>query len=573
MRKILAYVNTYKVSLWIGLSLMIVELIVELAQPLIMAKIIDDGILENDFDAVAIWGGILLGMSLLAFASGVINSFFSANVSQGVGYDLRRDLFKRVQAFTSENFQAFSVPSLLTRVTNDVTQIQNLIFMSMRIALRAPLFIIGGLIMAFTVHVGLAMVLLFTVPFILLFLSWVLLKGVVFFRKVQEKLDGVNTVIRENLANIRLIKGFHRGNYEEKRFTDKNVSLRQDNKKALWLMELAMPIVMVLMNAVILLLLWLGAGELRVDGAQPGEVVAIINYATRMLFTFSVFTFLIMTFSRGKASATRIFDVLETEAVAFNKEASRPELKGGVQFKGVSFDYPEKEATALKQVSFTVEPGQTIGLLGETGAGKTTLLHLIPRLLMHKEGSIVMDGTPIEAIDIEHLRNGISLVPQDVHLFSGTISENIRWGKQDATDEEVIQAAKDAQIHHFVKSLPEGYQTRLGQKGVTFSGGQKQRLSIARALIRKPKLLILDDSTSALDAHTETKLLKTLKQHRCTVFIVAQKISTLREADQILLLHKGELVASGTHEELLETSAEYNGIYQSQQRERVMGNG
>ncbi|MBM7552035.1 ABC transporter ATP-binding protein [Thalassobacillus pellis] len=571
MKRVFSYAYTYKTSMWIGLFLMIVELIVELVQPLFMAKIIDDGIMQEDFRTVAVWGGVLLGISFIAFAAGVINSYFSANVSQGAGYDMRSDLFRKVQYFTNNNFLSFSTPSLITRMTNDVTQIQNLIFMSMRIALRAPLFIIGGLVMAFTVHKQLAMILLVSVPVILLFLFWILTKGVKLFRRVQTKLDRANTVIRENLSGIRLIKGFNRGKYEEGRFRNVNNSLMDVNKRALWLMELAMPVVMLGMNIIILIILWFGAMELDTGGAKAGEVVAIINYATKMMFTFSVFTFLIMTFSRGKASATRIGEVLDAPAQEFlEKKGEVLAIKGALTFEGVGFIYPGVKEADLHDVTFQAEAGDVIGILGETGSGKSTLLHLIPRLHVRSSGKIYIDGKPIEAYDPVSLRKQISLIPQENHLFSGSVGENIRWGKEDATMEAVEEAARQAQIHDFIMSLPDGYDTKLGQKGVSFSGGQKQRLAIARALIRNPKILILDDSTSALDAHTEDKLMQTLKQQDCTIILVAQKISSLKESDQILLMHEGTVIARGTHQHLLNHNDYYQKVYQSQQREEAI---
>ncbi|MCP3027333.1 ABC transporter ATP-binding protein [Halobacillus sp. A5] len=567
MKKVFSYATAYKASAIIALLLMLLELTVELIQPLLMAHIIDEGIMKEDYTVVSIYGGVLAGLSLLAFAAGIINSFFAANVSQGVGFDIRRDLFKKVQSFTNDNFQSYSTPNLVTRMTNDVIQIQNLVLMLMRIALRAPLFIIFALVMAFTVNVTLAFILVAAVPLLGGFLFWVLLKGVKLFKGVQSRLDHVNTVIRENLAGVRLIKGFNRGDYEEERFDKVNNSLMEKNKHALWLMEIAMPIIMLGMNVIILVLLFVGAVQLNIGGAQAGEVVAIINYATRIMFTFSIFSFLIMVFSRGNASANRISQVLEEPVPQFLNAAGRPHfnLSGNVSLKEVSFS--RNEAEVLKGITLDVKAGETIGILGETGSGKTSLLHLLPRLHDKSKGRILFDDVEIDDVNVKSLRQQISLVPQEVHLFSGSVKENIAWGKENAAEGEIIEAAKQAEIHSFITSLPNGYDTMLGQKGVTFSGGQKQRLSIARALVRKPKILILDDSTSALDAHTEARLLKTLKQQNCTIFMVAQKISSLRAADQIIVMHQGELIAEGNHEQLLSLSSYYQQVYKSQQED------
>ncbi|WP_181347524.1 ABC transporter ATP-binding protein [Thalassobacillus sp. CUG 92003] len=571
MLRMFSYIHTYKRAAIIALLLMLIELAVELVQPLFMARIIDDGIMQEDFSVVAKWGGVLIGLSLLAFAAGITNSFFAAHASQGVGHDVRRDLFANVQSFTRANFHNFSTPTLITRMTNDVIQIQNVLFMGLRIALRAPLFIIGGMVMAFIVHATLALLLLIAVPLLLLFLFWILTQGVKLFRLVQHKLDDVNTVIRENLANVRLIKGFNRGHYEASRFERINTYLKEKNKHALWMMEVAMPVVMLGMNAVIVIILWVGAVELNMGSAQAGEIVAVINYATRIMFTFSVFTFLIMTFSRGKASAHRIEAVLQEEGEKEDAPtAVKPPIAGSIQFEDVSFSHFSHQANGLNHITFQAEQGETIGILGETGSGKSSLLHLVPRLLKPTHGRILIDNTDTAEMSMDHLRKNISLVPQEAHLFSGTIEENIGWGKEDAESADIMAAAKMAQIHTFITTLPDGYQTRLGQKGVTLSGGQKQRLSIARALVREPKILMLDDSTSALDAHTEARLLTELNEQQCTVLIVAQKISSLQAADRIIVLHNGEIIAQGAHSTLLKESAYYQKIYHSQQSGEVM---
>lgn len=563
MRHIFSYTFPYKRSAFLALFLMCIELVVELLQPILMAKIIDDGILQEDFTVVSLWGAVLLGLSLLAFAAGVTNSFFAADLSQGVGFDLRRDLFQKVQSFSERHFQHLSTPSLVTRITNDVIQIQNLLFMFVRIGLRAPLFIIFALVMVFTIDVQLALILLASVPMFLLFLFFILMNGVHWFTKVQYKIDRLNTIIRENLAGIRLIKGFNRKSQEEKRFQQVNESLASQNKRALWLMEVAMPVVMFGMNVVILILLFFGAQFLINAGVQPGELVAIINYATRILFTFSVFTFLIMVISRGQASATRIHEVLEQDTYWSGEKGNPIDLSGSVCFADVSF---EREGhPVLENVSFHINARKMVGIIGETGAGKTSLLHLIPRLYEKNAGQLFLDEIEIEKLDVKSVRGQISLVPQEVHLFSGTVRENIGWGRETATLDEIKEAARNAQIHEFITSLPNGYDTEIGQKGIVFSGGQKQRLSIARALVRKPKVLLLDDSTSALDAHTEKRLLETLEGQACTVFIVAQKISSIQKADLILLLHQGEIIAKGTHEELLRDNEYYYNIHQSQQ--------
>lgn len=573
MRKLFPFLKEYRTAVWIALFFTVFELAVELVQPLIMAIIIDDGIVKGDLAVVYGWGGLLLGLSLLAFAGGIINTFYSARASQGVGYEIRKELFTRIQSFSFKHFQFLPTPSLITRLTNDVTQIQTFIFMGLRIALRAPLFILGGIVMAYGVHVGLAHILLISVPILLLITLWLLKKGVFYFQLVQRKLDAVNRVIRENLIGMRLIKAYSRGPFEEKRFIDVNQSLMKDNKKALWIMELTMPILMLGMNVCMVMILWFGSIHLNLGSAQAGEVVAIINYATRIMFSFGVFSFLMMNYSRAKASSSRITEVLNVEIEQPLIKNSQVQgdcgIEGEIEFNAVSFQYSPETDPVLKNINFFIKAGETVGLLGETGSGKTSLFQLIPRLYEVTSGRIFIDGEDITTIPLQLLRKQIGLVPQEAHLFSGTIRENIGWGKEDASLEEIIQAAKEAEIHNFIKGLPEGYDTRIGQRGVNLSGGQKQRLSIARALVRKPSILLLDDSTSALDARTEKSILTTIKRQACTTLIIAQKISSVKSADHILLLHDGKIIGDGTHETLLKENSYYQRIYMSQSKEEA----
>ncbi|QHE54044.1 ABC transporter ATP-binding protein [Pontibacillus sp. HMF3514] len=572
MKAVLTYLRSYKFSFVMAIVLMLVELAVELSQPFLMGVIIDQGILQKDMSAVATWGGLLLGLSLVAFAAGIASSFFAANVSQGVGHDLRRDMYEKIQAFSPIHFQSFPTSSLITRLTNDVTQVQGFLFMGMRIMLRAPLFIIGGMIMAFVVHAQLAGILLMAVPFLFILMFWIMTKGVRLFQKVQKRLDGVNRVIRENLVNMRLVKAYDRGEYERQGFLNVNIPLMKSNKTALRLMETTMPIVMFGMNVALVALLWFGALELRTNGAQEGELVSVLNYGTRMMFSFSVFTFLIMMFSRGRASATRITEVLHQESTSevWKDTSPQKDISGSITFESVSFSYPSSQVPALHDVSFNIGAGEMVGILGETGSGKSSLTQLIPRLYEPTSGTIYIDGQDSSEINIKALRKQVGFVPQEAHLFTGTIRENIAWGKDDATNEEIQRAAEEANIHRFIESLAEGYDTQIGQKGVNLSGGQKQRLSIARALVKKPSVLVLDDSTSALDANTEADILRTLQELKCTVFIIAQKISSVKEADHIIVLRQGSIVDQGNHNALLQNSKMYQRIYESQVQKGVV---
>ncbi|WP_175989583.1 ABC transporter ATP-binding protein [Bacillus sp. Marseille-Q1617] len=551
----------------IAWTLMLVELTVELLNPLFMAKIIDQGIMKEDMDVVLLWGGIMVGMSFLSFVSGVTNSFFAAQTSQGFGYDVRESLYKKIQSFSFASFNKLPSSSLITRMTNDVRQLQNTIFMSLRIMLRAPLLVIGSTIMALIVNAKLALVLIIVIPVLWMFLLWVLKRGWSLFERVQKRLDRVNEVMKENLSGIRLIKAYTRSEYEEKRFHGANEDLKDKTVKALRFMEIIMPLLMLVMNLAILIVLWSGSIEVTGGGAQVGEVVAIVTYATRISSVFSIFSFIITSFSRARASADRVAEVLNTEVDL--KDGDEAELdnkviSGDISFDRVSFQYPETRGRVLQDVSFYVRAGETVSVLGATGSGKSTLFQLIPRLYDTTEGEIKIGGHSIRSITLENLRKAIGYVPQEAVLFSGSVRENLLWGKEEASEEEMIQAAKDAQIHDTIESLKDGYDTALGQKGVNLSGGQKQRLSIARALIRRPKILLLDDSTSALDLKTEAKLLEAIKKYECTIIIITQKISTAMESDTILLLEDGVMIGNGSHKTLLKESPLYQRIYQSQ---------
>ncbi|MCY7783372.1 MULTISPECIES: ABC transporter ATP-binding protein [unclassified Bacillus (in: firmicutes)] len=564
MQKALSFLKPYSLLVGIALILMLTELAVELMQPLLIAKIIDDGILKQDMQRVWTWGAVMIGLTVLSFAAGMLNSFYAAHVSQSFSYDTRKGLFQKIQSFSYSTFGQFSSSSYITRLTNDVTQVQNMIFMSLRFMLRAPLMIAGGIVLSLAVNVKLGLFLLVTIPILIVFLLWVLKKGGALFRSVQKRLDQVNTVMQENLTAIKLIKALLRGSHEVKRFIKANTRLMEKTVSAFQLVEFTMPVLMLMMNLCILLVLWAGAYSIAGGGTQVGDVVAIINYATRITGALSMFPFLIMIFTRAKASGDRIGEVLETEGDEREEGAISDRLAGRIEFQHVSFRYPEMDREALRDVTFSAKPRETIAILGATGSGKSTLFQLIPRLYQPDSGSIYIDEKPIRDFPADGLRKQIGYVPQEVLLFSGTIKENIAWGKENASLNEIMEAAKHALIHETIMKLPNGYDTVLGQRGVNLSGGQKQRISIARALIRKPAILLLDDSTSALDLQTEAKLLEAISTYECTTLIITQKMTTAMKADEILLLEDGELIEKGTHNELLSESQLYKRIYESQ---------
>jgi len=573
MRTMLSFLTKYRFAVTVSIIFMLFELMVELIQPFVISKIIDDGIGANNIDTVMMWGGVLLACTAAAFASGIFSSFYAAYVSQNFGFDIRERLYEKVQSFSFSNFSRFPESSLITRLTNDVMQLQNTVFMGLRIMMRAPLLVVGSIVMAFVVQPKLAVWLVICVPFILVFLMWVLHTGQRLFHEVQQRLDHVNGVIQQNLIGMRLIRVFVRMKHEGKRFAVASEGLMQQTIKVLRLTETTLPIIMLFMNLSIIAVLWFGRAELDVGGATEGQVVAIVNYAMRTTSALSILSMIIVNFSRARASAGRIEEVLLTELDMKEHEASNREIKfngGSVSFEQVTFCYPDTDEAVLQNLSFKANTGDTIAIMGATGSGKTSLMSLIPRLYDAAEGTVFVDGNDVRKIGLGTLRRHIGYVPQEIMLFTGSIADNIRWGKDDATLEEVMEAARIAQIHDTIMKLPAGYETIVGQKGVNLSGGQKQRLTIARALVRRPAILLLDDSTSALDVATESKLLSELKRIECTTFLVTQKISSAAEATTILLLDEGRLLAQGKHDELLASSKLYAQIYDSQFRKGGM---
>lgn len=572
MRTIFAYTKPYKWPIAIALFLMLLELCVELIQPLLIAKIIDDGIIARDETVIWVWGSAMMGLAFVAFFSGVINSYFASHTAQSFAYDLRQALFRQVQAFTMATFLRFPTAGLITRLTSDVTMVQNVLFMGLRIMLRAPLLVVGSLIMAFIVNVQLAFYLVIGAPLLFFFLYFMARKGVDYFSRIQRRLDGVNRMNQENLQAIRLVKAYLRGAYEASRFSKVANLLRTDTVKAMRLMELILPILLLVMNISLMAVLWFGSIEVQERGTQVGELVAVVNYAMRITGAFSMFSFIIIAFSRAKASAERMEEVLLTNEgleIQDTENEGFAQLEGDLRFEQVSFKYPGKEELILDNVSFHVSRGEKLAIMGATGSGKSTLLNLIPRIFETTAGAIFVGGKEVKEWQLKDLRDTIGLVPQQSMLFTGSILENLAWGDHEAHVDQLEEAARKAQIHESIDTFPRKYETRVGQKGVNLSGGQKQRLSIARALVRKPSILILDDSTSALDVKTETALWDALAGEKATMLVVTQKIATARGADCILLLDEGKVVGYGTHDELIEQSVLYRRIAESQSEGEV----
>lgn len=583
MKLTFSYLKKYRVAAIAALVMMLIELAVELSQPLLISKIIDEGIREKDTAVVWLWGGVLVGSAAVAFLAGVLSSFFASHASQGFAFDLRDKLYEKVQSFSYEIFSRFPTSSLITRLTGDVSQLQDTIFMGLRFMTRIPLVVVGSVIMALVVHVKLGLLLTVTLPFLVIFLLWLMRRASVLFRNVQNRLDDVNGVIQENLTGIRLIRVFVRMGHEIGRFATFSGKLMQSTVSALRLTETSTPFIMIIVNAGILAVLWFGRIEISTGDATLGQTVAVINYSLRTMGALSALSWIMVSFSRARASSVRIDEVMSAsegpgelgmaplngmglaQTGSLNQNQNQlPAIEGKVEFQQVGFSYPGSEIKVLEDISFTVQPGERVAIMGATGSGKSSLVTLIPRLYECGSGVIRIDGMKHTEIGIQALRGSIGYVPQEVLLFTGSIRENIAWGNGQAGQEDIEQAAAAAQIHETVAGLPEGYDTRLGQRGVNLSGGQKQRLTIARALVRKPAILILDDSTSALDAVTEGLLLAELKTMSCTTFLITQKISSTVSADLILLLDEGRLIAQGTHTELMDASPLYRKIYQSQ---------
>lgn len=566
MITVFSFLKRYRAAAIVALALMVTELLVELFQPYIMAKMIDEGIQARNTEVVFMWGGILLLCSVLAFAVGILSSFYAAHVSQSFGYDLREKLYGKIQSFSFANFTIFPESSLITRLTNDIIQLQNTVFMGLRIMLRAPLFIVGSVIMAFIVNPTLALWFAGVIPFLAVFLYAVMKRGEKLFRSVQQKLDRVNALMQQNLIGMRLIRVFVRMKHERHRFDKSSGELMDKTVAAFRLTEMTMPVILLVMNAGIIAVLWFGRVQIDMGSASVGEVVAIVNYATRTMGVFSLISMIVVNFSKAKASSERIEEVLLSEVTLKDGDysLSSSRIEGGVSFEKVSFRYPDTEESILHDISFHASPGETLAIMGATGSGKSTLLQLIPRFYDTDEGTVRIDGNKNEKMKLEQLRSAIGYVPQEMVLFSGTVADNIRVGKEDASVEEIMEAAKLAQMHETIMQFPNQYDTIIGQMGVNLSGGQKQRLTIARALVRKPAILLLDDCTSALDVRTEAALLEALKAMRCTTLLVTQKVSSTANADRILLLDDGKLLASGSHEELKRKSDLYMNICLSQ---------
>jgi ATP-binding cassette subfamily B protein len=558
--------------------LMVLEVAMDLMQPRMVQRIVDEGIAQRDMNFVINTGLLMIGLALIGAVGGVGCTVFAMLASQGYGADLRSSLFRKVQSLSFGNLDHLETGRLITRLTNDVNQVQLMIEMLLRIMVRAPMMLIGSLIMAILTSPRLALLLLVLSPLVLVVIGWVITKAFPLFSQVQQRLDQVNEVLQENLAGVRVVKAFVRASYEITRFNSANDELMDETIHAIRVISVTMPAMMMAVNLGVIGTLWFGGLQIAVGTLQLGQLIAFINYLMRTLMSLMFVSMLVMRISRAQASADRIHEVLDTEPTVQNRPKAIADLvpQGRVAFDHVVFSYdgtgqdPVLGDGSTEGISFVAEPGQTVAILGATGSGKSSLVHLIPRFYDVDKGKVSIDGIDVRDIDTATLRRNIGVALQESVLFSGTIRDNIRYGRPEATEEEVIAAAKAAQAHDFIVEFPEGYDSVVGQRGVNLSGGQKQRIAIARALLTKPAVLILDDSTSSVDVETEAKIQEALEEIMTdrTSFVIAQRISTVLTADKILVLDDGHIVAEGTHSELLASSPIYREIYDSQ-----LGNG
>ncbi len=548
----------------------------DLLQPKLMSSIVDDGVLAGDLSHIIRTGLFMLLFALIGWVGGAGCTLFSSKAAVGYGTDLRQELFDHIQTFSFRNLDTFREGSLITRLTSDITQMQTFVQMLLRMFIRSPMLIIGSVIMAFTISVKLAFILILTMPVLFILLYVLIRASYPLFASVQDKLDKVNAVLQENLAGIRVVKAFARANLERSRFKQSNQDYTETAVKAWRIVTLNAPVLSLMLNATIVAVLWFGGYQVVGGSIAAGDLIAFINYVTVVLSSLTSIGMMMMSFSRAKVSAARINEVLHTQPDIQSGKSIVSEgttlshmnrrSSGQVEFRDVSFRYDGEPA--LTGITFTAKAAEKVALLGSTGSGKTSLVQLIPRLYDASQGEVLVNGMNVKQWDLHDLRSRVSIVLQESILFSGSIRDNIGYGKPHATEEEIRQAAQAAAAHEFIMNLKDGYDTELGQRGVNLSGGQKQRISIARALLMQPEVLILDDSTSAVDLRTEASIQKALHtlMKDSTTILIAQRISSVQDADCIYVLEEGRIVASGTHDQLMAYSPLYQSIYDSQQR-------
>lgn len=564
------YFKKYYKMFFLAVGCVMLEVLCDLLQPTLMSIIIDSGISTNDMNMVLKYGFIMIGVSIFGAFIAINRNKFATTVAQDFGAELRLDVFNKIQSFDFDNIDKFERGSLITRLTNDITNIQNFIYGLMRIFVRAPLLAIGCIIMSIRLDFKMSLIVLTIVPIVggLIYLN--LRYGYPYFLKVQRAIDKVNGVIREYLRGVRVVKAFNRFDFEEERFENVNDDLTYKSVASMRFMAVFNPIITLIVNVAIAIIIWSGATRVNLGTIQVGKVVAFTNYMTQLLFALMATSMIFSSLIRAKTSSERINEIFleENNIKEVKNKTYDSSEKGNIKFENVTFSYKGlKGDPIIDDISFSLEKGMTLGIVGSTGSGKTTLVNLIPRFYDSKSGKILIDGIDIRNYTFEELRAKISIVPQKTVLFSGTIKENIKWGKEDATDDEIVEVCKIVDADSFISGFNKGYESIVGQGGSNLSGGQKQRVAIARALIKRPEILILDDSTSALDTDTEYRIRKSLREYSkdMTTILIAQKISSVINADKIIVLDHGKIVGEGTHDELMSNCEVYEDIYKSQQ--------
>lgn len=563
------YSGKYGKAFFLAIFFVMCEALCDLMLPTIMSHIVDVGIAGKNMEYVLLKGGLMLLITALGAVAASARNVISSTVSQKFGAELRLDLYKKIQTLSLDNIDNFDRASLVTRLTNDVTQVQNLMNGLMRIFIKGPFLCIGSLFMAIRLNYNLAMVLAVVVPIVAVLIIMNMRIGFPFFVKVQQALDQVNGVMREYLSGVRVVKAFNRFAYEMDKFDNSNKELQMKSVTAMRIMAIFGPGIMLTVNFGIVAVLWVGGVYVNQGVMQAGHIIAFINYMTQMLFSLLLISMVFNMLVRAKASAERISEVFseENNMKWGNLPIEDTNVKGRIDFEEVCFSYGGTAGQPIiKNMNLTCMPGETVGIIGSTGSGKSSLINLIPRFYDATSGSVKVNGVDVKNIDPKRIREKVAVVPQKTMLFTGTVSDNIKWGKEDATMAEIERAATLAEANDFIIALPEGYQTKVGQGGVNFSGGQKQRVAIARALVRKPEILILDDSTSAVDVVTEERIKKSLKQYAkdLTCLIIAQRIASVMDLDKIVVLDQGRIMGIGQHNELMKTCEIYQEIFYSQ---------
>jgi len=567
--KLLPYMKKYRLYAILTPILMILEVLGDIMLPYLMSLIVDIGIKNKDTQYVIKIGVVMIIATLLSMLFGIISAHFGARAGHGFASEIRKETFKRIQGFSFANLNDFTVSSLVTRLTTDCNIIGRVTMMSLRLAVRAPFMMIFALIMATRINPSLVRIFLVSIPITIGIISVVIWLARPLFLKLQTKVDDVNAVIQENLTAIRVVKSFNREEHEEKKFKKRNDSLKDTALEALSLVIFIMPVLNLVIFSTIIAILWFGGMQVRVGAMEGGQLIAFITYVTQILITLMMISMFFMQLLRGITSAERIIEVWDKTSEIVEIDNPVKEVKNGsVEFNNVSFCYPNSKENTLRNINFRIETGEVLGIIGSTGSSKSTLVQLIPRLYDVTEGSVKVGEVDVRDYDIELLRDEVAFVLQKNTLFSGTIRENMLWGNENATDEEIIQALKHAQAWEFVSKYDDQLDHRVEQGGHNFSGGQRQRLTIARALMKIPEVIILDDATSAVDTATDAKIQKAFKEELgdITTIIIAQRISSIQEADTIIVMHEGEIESMGDHETLLEISPIYKEIYESQEK-------